>query len=190
MTNDVRKALDDIHMAACYGTEENPEAARDALLTIGKIARKALAEIEATQPDAESRTESAAQPSAEPTYVVETSADTRAWHRASTHASAEAAGRAAQDLMPRLPGSQFVRISRVDAPQPSAEPTTECTTCGATVVRVAGVYDYPPPGDELVRAARTVVAEWREPNVLRAMDDAIDALRLALDADDGAGSRA
>lgn len=35
---------------------------------------------------------------------------------------------------------------------------------------------------ELVRAARTVVAEWREPNVLRAMDDAIDALRHALDA--------
>jgi hypothetical protein len=34
---------------------------------------------------------------------------------------------------------------------------------------------------ELVRAARTVVNEWREPNVLRAMDDAIDALRRALD---------
>lgn len=73
------------------------------------------------------------------------------------------------------------------AAQPSAEPTTECTTCGATVVRVTGVYDYPPPGDELVQAARTVVAEWREPNVLRAMDDAIDALRLALDAGEAKG---
>jgi hypothetical protein len=71
MTLDVRKTLDDIHMAACYGTEENPEAARDALLTIGEIARKALADIEATQAEGESRTESDAQPSAEPSKLVD-----------------------------------------------------------------------------------------------------------------------
>jgi hypothetical protein len=71
--------------------------------------------------------------------------------------------------------------------QPSAEPTTECTTCGATVVRVTGVYDYPPPGEELVRAARVVVEEWHDPEVLGEMGDAIDALRRALEAGDGAG---
>jgi hypothetical protein len=70
MTLDVRKTLDDIHMAACYGTEEAPEDARDALLTIGEIARKALAEIDSTQPKSESRTESDAQPSAEPTHLT------------------------------------------------------------------------------------------------------------------------
>lgn len=65
MTLDVRKTLDAINMTACYGTEEDPEAARDSLLTIGEIARKAIADIETAQPTSEPR----AQPSAEPTLV-------------------------------------------------------------------------------------------------------------------------
>ena len=89
-------------------------------------------------------------------------------------------------------------IRRLRAAQPSTEPTTECTTCGATVVRVTGVYDYPPPGDELVRAARAALAAWPDlyaamddaiPSrwLKRAMDDAIDALRRALDAPEAKG---
>ena len=85
-----------------------------------------------------------------------------------------------------------------ESTQPSTEPTTECTTCGATVVRVTGVYDYPPPGDELVRAARAALAAWPDlyaamddaiPSrwLKRAMDDAIDALRRALDAPEAKG---
>ena len=82
------------------------------------------------------------------------------------------------------------------AAQPSAEPTTECTTCGATVVRVTGVYDYPPPGEELVRAAREMVERYEarqhglrdlHPDDREAFDEAIDALRRALDAGDGMG---
>ena len=75
--------------------------------------------------------------------------------------------------------------------QPSAEPTTECTTCGATVVRVTGVYDYPPPGDELVQAARdalaamidglTPVENGRPHHMVMAYKRALDALRRALD---------
>ena len=72
----------------------------------------------------------------------------------------------------------------------AAEPTTECTTCGATVVRVTGVYDYPPPGEELVRAARDaletldgVVRGYRylDPAEVR------DALRRALAAPEAKG---
>jgi hypothetical protein len=73
------------------------------------------------------------------------------------------------------------------APQPSAEPTTECTTCGATVVRVTGVYDYPPPGDELVQAARDALRALKGVDELEMADggvlyfgDEISALRRAL----------
>ena len=94
-----------------------------------------------------------------------------------------------------------------ESTQPSTEPTTECTTCGATVVRVTGVYDYPPPGDELVRAARAALAAledilngWKY--IRRSHGDlygvgwdraeskaatSIDALRRALDAPEAKG---
>ena len=72
--------------------------------------------------------------------------------------------------------------------QPSAEPTTECTTCGATVVRVTGVYDYPPPGDELVQAARDALrlldqyAARDDITHIAGIVDVPVALRRALDA--------
>ena len=93
-------------------------------------------------------------------------------------------------------------VHRADGPcyypeRPSAEPTTECTTCGATVVRVTGVYDYPPPGDELVQAARdalaamidglTPVEDGRPHHMVMEYKRALDALRRALAASDPAG---
>lgn len=55
----IDKALRDIDMAACYGTEEDPDAAPEMLRTIGEIARKALAEIDSAQAEPKSRTEPA-----------------------------------------------------------------------------------------------------------------------------------
>jgi hypothetical protein len=85
------------------------------------------------------------------------------------------------------PNSNIIRSA--PAAQPSAEPTTECTTCGATVVRVTGVYDYPPPGEELVRAARDAINslnraryEMRGLTPTQDITESIDALRRALDA--------
>ena len=56
VTDAMVEALRDIEMAACYGTEEDPDAGPSMLRTIGEIARKALAEIDSAQTESKSRT--------------------------------------------------------------------------------------------------------------------------------------
>ncbi len=60
VTDAMVEALRDIEMAACYGTEEDPDAGPSMLRTIGEIARKALAEIDSAQTESKSRTPPAA----------------------------------------------------------------------------------------------------------------------------------
>lgn len=59
VTDAMVEALRDIEMAACYGTEEDPDAGPSMLRTIGEIARKALAEIDSAQVKSKSRTQRA-----------------------------------------------------------------------------------------------------------------------------------
>jgi len=56
VTDAMVEALRDIEMAACYGTEEDPDAGPSMLRTIGEIARKALAEIDSAHAKPESST--------------------------------------------------------------------------------------------------------------------------------------
>ena len=60
VTDAMVEALRGIEMAACYGTEEDPDAGPSMLRTIGEIARKALAEIDSAQTESKSRTPPAA----------------------------------------------------------------------------------------------------------------------------------
>ena len=70
MSHDIRRTLDEIHMAACYGTKQNPDSAADSLLLIRDLARRAIMAIDSTHTTMELRTEADASDALELLRVI------------------------------------------------------------------------------------------------------------------------